>query len=214
MPKFFIAVLLNLFVVFANASECPEHYPEHPIKIPNTIELCNSFFVVLFDKENKGPVLTSEKLKVSSPIGELDRVDSMRKDSRLGLLSPASSQYTHSGYDRGHMVPSDDASTLVEMRDTFFMSNMTPQAPKLNRGEWKKLELQLRTKHLKSTTDTYIITIAVYGSTKVNGLGVPEGYWKILFKDSSREYYYSENSNTNIVTRYSSPAVQALRVLD
>lgn len=49
--------------------------------------------------------------------------------------------YDHSGYDRGHMCPAQDRSrNLNDMRSTFVMSNIAPQVPSMNRGDWKKTE--------------------------------------------------------------------------
>jgi len=55
------------------------------------------------------------------------------------------SQYTRTGYDRGHMVPAADHRTsLDELAATFTMTNIAPQAPGLNRGYWARLESWLR----------------------------------------------------------------------
>lgn len=60
--------------------------------------------------------------------------------SRYGAVI-LSRDYARSGYDRGHMCPSDDFSaSLVLMRSTFSLSNVSPQVPTLNRGAWKKTE--------------------------------------------------------------------------
>lgn len=46
-----------------------------------------------------------------------------------------------SGYDRGHMCPAADRSKSREvMLSTFVISNVAPQRPWVNRGEWKKAE--------------------------------------------------------------------------
>ena len=51
------------------------------------------------------------------------------------------SDYTNTGFDRGHLCPSDDRdSTADENKTTFILSNIVPQAPTLNRQSWKNLE--------------------------------------------------------------------------
>ena len=53
--------------------------------------------------------------------------------------------FTHSGFDRGHLCPAQDRSrSLASMRPTFALSNVAAQAPALNRGEWKKTEVFCR----------------------------------------------------------------------
>ena len=50
--------------------------------------------------------------------------------------------YASSGYDRGHMCPGGDCNWDDEGRDeTFLLSNMCPQNPNLNRGDWKEIEM-------------------------------------------------------------------------
>lgn len=56
-----------------------------------------------------------------------------------------SSFYKNSGYDRGHMMAAADRSfDLGVMRCTFVMSNVAPQAPALNRGQWSRAEAEAR----------------------------------------------------------------------
>jgi endonuclease G len=56
------------------------------------------------------------------------------------------SDYTYSGYDRGHMCPSADRTDSVTNNDhVFFMSNIIPQTPDNNQGVWADLETECRT---------------------------------------------------------------------
>lgn len=49
--------------------------------------------------------------------------------------------YTSTGFDRGHLCPSDDRdSTVEENKTTFILSNIVPQAPNFNRQSWLRLE--------------------------------------------------------------------------
>lgn len=49
--------------------------------------------------------------------------------------------YTHSGYDRGHLVRSKERTNSESSnRATFFMTNVIPQTPDLNRGVWLNFE--------------------------------------------------------------------------
>jgi len=205
-------ILLALFSTAVGASSCPQLYPDSkPIKIPNTIELCNSFYVVLFSRNHNGPVLVSERLKAGVVVGKLNRSESFRSDPRLGSRSPRSSQFRNTGYDRGHMAPSDNSSTSQEMSDTYLLSNMTPQSPRLNRGPWKRLESEIRKLHNSSATDTYVVTVAVYRTYhKVNDLSVPDQYWKIVYKDGSRVAYTANNTDSSNVHRAATPLINSL----
>ena len=76
---------------------------------------------------------------VSNQVG---RVGSFRKDmDALKVCVPDPADYIGSGYDRGHMAPSQDMQYNEGVsRESFFMGNMMPQTPHLNRGEWKRFE--------------------------------------------------------------------------
>ena len=88
----------------ALASNCIDLYPSgQELVVPSTIELCNSFYVTRYDKNNRGVVLTSEKLSITSKIGTVNRVNSFHPDERVGKSSPLNKDYRDSKYDRGHM---------------------------------------------------------------------------------------------------------------
>jgi endonuclease G len=194
-------VLLALIPTLGLASGCLDHYPEQK-EIVFGQEHCNKFFVTR--NVNQFPVYVSEYLQVGAPIGTIKRVNAFHADKRdPDPITPA--EYTNSGYDRGHMAPAADASTPDEMRETFLMTNMTPQEPTLNRGEWKHIEDYARYIFSISRTDMWIETIAVYNKPKYIGrIPVPTGYWKIITVNGTKEYYYADNKPYAKVSRYSS----------
>lgn len=50
-----------------------------------------------------------------------------------------------SGFDRGHMAPSADFQWNQDInKESFFMTNMSPQTPGLNQQTWEKLENRIR----------------------------------------------------------------------
>ena len=62
-------------------------------------------------------------------------------DKRCKPYTAANTDYLLSGYDRGHLCPAADRqSDKARMKQTFLLSNVVPQLPALNRGEWKFLE--------------------------------------------------------------------------
>lgn len=83
-----------------------------------------------------------------SDIGTVTREPSwIFTNSLLDTLNMAThTDFTKSGYDRGHMCPAADRSNdLRAMRRTFELVNVAPQAPQLNRGAWKRTENFCRT---------------------------------------------------------------------
>lgn len=78
---------------------------------------------------------------------QLGRIGCFKQDDDLlkEVLRPDA--YGGSGYDRGHMAPSQDMQYTEEVsRQSFWMGNIMPQLPLLNRGEWKRLEGKIHRK--------------------------------------------------------------------
>ena len=71
-----------------------------------------------------------------------DKRPNFHKDKSVPS-SPAAGDYSGTGYDRGHMAPNYAMETRfgkdVQKR-TFAMTNVSPQAPALNRGPWREME--------------------------------------------------------------------------
>ncbi|GAB4035430.1 DNA/RNA non-specific endonuclease [Spirosoma jeollabukense] len=98
--------------------------------------------------------------------------------------------YTNTGFDRGHLCPSDDRdSTAEENKTTFILSNIIPQAPTFNRQSWLRLEDYARTL-VAQGNELYIIAgTAGKGGEGDNGkatsiasgkLSVPAALWKVI----------------------------------
>ena len=100
------------------------------------------------------------------------------------------SDYTNTGFDRGHLCPSDDRdSTAEENRSTFILTNIVPQAPQHNRQAWRLLEEYARGL-VEQGNELYIIAgTSGKGGEGDNGrassiaggkLTVPAALWKVI----------------------------------
>lgn len=99
--------------------------------------------------------------------------------------------YSGSGYDRGHLVPAADMRRSVRtMSESFILTNMAPQTPRLNRGIWNNLEGKVRALTLKKR-NAYIMTGPLYldangnKTSTVSTLGedqvaIPTHFYKII----------------------------------
>ena len=97
-------------------------------------------FTVSFNKENHTPNYVAWELLGSEVAYELGRYNKFWQDSEIEGC-PSHSDYTHSGFDRGHMCPAADQKWDEEaMVDCFVMANMCPQDHALNAGAWNTLE--------------------------------------------------------------------------
>ena len=98
--------------------------------------------------------------------------------------------YTNSGFDRGHLCPSDDRdSTAEENRTTFILTNIVPQAPQHNRETWRLLEEYCR-QQIQKGNELYIVA-GTYGKGGTGDQGpaealatgkitVPAILWKVI----------------------------------
>jgi len=92
--------------------------------------------------------------------GSTPRCDCFTADNSLpgGFFQATTSNYTGTGFDRGHMCPSADRNlNATDNAATFLMTNIMPQAPNLNQGPWEDLESYCRTL-LSSGNELYIIS--------------------------------------------------------
>ena len=124
--------------------------------------------------------------------GDAARTKTFRPDPDLpaGLSTARSSDYERTGFDRGHLCPSEDRdSSPADNAATFVLSNVVPQAPKFNRETWKYLEEYAR-KLVNNGSEVYIVagTSGTGGtgeqgdaSSLANGkITVPAALWKVL----------------------------------
>ena len=103
----------------------------------------NNAYMVGYSDIKGNPLWVVYKLtSLSENTPHLKRPESFSADWRnLGLIT--SSDYTNSGYDRGHMAPNHAISLLYGKQaqvETFLMTNITPQKPSLNQKLWQRLE--------------------------------------------------------------------------
>lgn len=110
-----------------------------------------------------------------------------REDENLPLEIRATLEdYASSGYDRGHMCPGGDCNWDDEGRDeTFVLSNMCPQNPNLNRGDWKEIEMACR-KWAKQYGNIYIVCGPIFLKSQQHErigphqIPVPEAFFKVI----------------------------------
>lgn len=76
-------------------------------------------------------------------IGSATRSSTFYTDTNLpaAFYRVKTADYTNSGYDRGHLCPSQDRTdTSANNKLVFFMSNIMPQTPDNNQGPWASFE--------------------------------------------------------------------------
>ncbi len=105
--------------------------------------------------------------------------------------SPDWGDYRKSGYTRGHMAPAMDMRwDRQAMSECFLMTNMCPQAEKLNNGPWRHLEESVH-RWAKRDGSIVVYTGPIMGGSvrhigPKNDIAVPAAFYKVLYAPAQR----------------------------
>ncbi|MEP6819441.1 MAG: DNA/RNA non-specific endonuclease [bacterium] len=159
------------------------------VAFPDNYLMMKLQYALSYNNTRRIPNWTSWHLD-STWRGSTPRQDDFRGDTTLPptFNQVQGTDYSGSGFDRGHMCPSADrTSSVPDNSATFLMTNMVPQAPGNNQGPWAALENYLRT--LLPNNEIYIVSGGVGtggtgsggGPTNVlaTGVTVPATTWKV-----------------------------------
>lgn len=140
-------------------------------------------FTLSYNKDNRTPNYVAWELLGTEVSTEWPRNDNFWQDNDINGCTKHS-DYTGSGYDRGHMCPAADQKWSEQaMIDCFVMANMCPQLHDLNAGAWEKLEEKER---IWAKRDSAILIVAgpIYtdGDTYIekSKVKVPDAFFKVL----------------------------------
>ncbi len=112
------------------------------------------------------------------------RPSSFRVERRVEERLSAAA-FSGSGYDRGHMAPNFGIATRYGREaqlETFVMSNIVGQRPWLNRGIWRRLEVDVARSYAQRQESIWVMTGPVFGEGAEpldSGAWVPEACYKI-----------------------------------
>lgn len=121
-----------------------------------------------------------------------ERTNNFKPDPKVKGKSATNSDYKGSGYDKGHMAPAADMKWSKNvMEESFYFTNICPQAPGLNRGAWKDLEEEIRDWAIR---DSAIVVICGPLFTKEQvqyipntTVAIPDAYFKVVCSPYTEE---------------------------
>jgi|GEM_PF-2346970 len=165
--------------------------PHWPCTIP---VLERTGYTLAFDGRTKIPLWVYEDLTSKSLEGDVKRKSHFTLDPDIPRhLQARTSDYTNSGFDRGHCASAaNHKSSELAMKETFYISNVFPQTLQLNRGYWQSFE-----KHVRDLTNKYdhvhVVTGPLFQSYEEHGkrfvkyqvigeneVAVPTGFFKVI----------------------------------
>lgn len=170
------------------ASARVTHYPDLEITQDSPRRrgqlIRHTAYTLSYNASRKIPNWVAYELLGSHTRGKVSRTNRFIPDPLVKGKSATTADYTGSGYDRGHMAAAADmAWNKKAMAESFYLSNICPQKPVLNRGLWKNLEDQVR-RWAVSDSAIVIVTGPIVGnSTETigkNRIAVPQSFFKVI----------------------------------
>ncbi|MCS6820681.1 MAG: DNA/RNA non-specific endonuclease [Microscillaceae bacterium] len=162
---------------------------EEGLEIPefssDEIIVRHTHYTLCYSEEHEQAKWVAYQLDARELQKEAERGNDFRPDPAVPTGSSLPEDYRGSGYDRGHLAPAGDFAFSQEaMSETFYMSNMSPQVPELNREGWRILEETIR-EWAKRDKSLLIVTGPVLKGKmkkigKRNKVSVPPAYYKVV----------------------------------
>ena len=157
---------------------------------PNDIRVVNyGDFVVGWSPSLKHPLWVAYHVPAEK-VHEAGKRPSFRADPAIPE-TPSAAAYKGSGYDRGHMAPNYAIATRFgaeAQKNTFYMSNVAPQRPSLNRGPWREIEHRIADLWTAKYGEIWVIVGCVPGDPEdrlESGIGVPKAFWQVIAAQTS-----------------------------
>jgi endonuclease G len=170
--------------------------PGHPV---SSFLINRSGYSLAYDARTRNPAWVYEHLTAENIKGDVDRSQfSFKEDESIPQhLRATPADYKGQGLGQGHMAPAaDHRSNLNAMNETFYLTNICPQCPQLNREYWSKLE-----RHVRDLTQeyrhVYVITGPLYlpyqeGKRRfvkyqvigTNDVAVPSHFFKVIMLEN------------------------------
>ena len=200
-----IAITAVLCVVFPQADGSALSDDKQPIEsandLPYELARLNNHqpeqviehlgYTVSYNPKWLVPNWVAYELTNSESDGEQERSNHFKPDPLVKGDPVTTSDYSKSGYDRGHMAPAADMKWSEQaMRESFYMTNICPQIHNLNAGDWKDLE-ELAREWARKYGSIYIacgpIVEANYQTIgKSHSIAVPSAFYKVFLRKTRK----------------------------
>lgn len=159
--------------------------------------LTNAAFTAAFDDSTMCPAWVSWDIEPAEVIVAPRADIPFHADPRIPG-SDLSADYAGSGFDRGHLAPAADFNfDRRALGETYLFTNIAPQDPKLNRGEWLRFESECR--KLAASGTVHIVTWPFFNPSITNRIGrvrVPDGFVKVAWGWFGVRFFVSSNPVT------------------
>lgn len=159
-------------------------------------------YTLSYHAKHKTPQWVAWELTKEETRGNEERTNEFQPDPDVMGAKVVTYDYSHSGYDRGHMAPAGDMKwSKKAMQESFYMSNICPQDHNLNTEDWNDLENKSR-EWARRYGKVYIVCGPIYNGTRNEYIGdhrvkVPDAFFKVILINHDRKQaalgFYFEN---------------------
>jgi len=157
--------------------------------------LTNRAYAVGYSESRRNPLWAAYRVFHTDHPYSSTRPSTFSTDSRT-LARVRASDYTASGYDRGHLAPNSaivhDFGKEAQL-ETFLLSNICPQTPALNERVWERLE-EAERKYADKCEEVWVIDGPIFadlngGKTErlASGIAIPTAFYKILIDEEGHK---------------------------
>lgn len=150
-------------------------------------------YIVSYNSSTKNPNWVGYELTAEETAGVVGREADFTCDHLVKGAQAIDYDYKNSGWDRGHMAPAADMKWSKQaMEESFYLTNVSPQNQKLNRGVWKKLE-ELTRNRAELYGSVIVISGPIFNGTGQKSIGenrvkIPDAFFKVLLTDYNEKY--------------------------
>lgn len=149
-------------------------------------------YTLSYDSKTKTPQWVAWELTKEETKGKEERSTEFYPDPDVIGTQVLTYDYSHSGYDRGHMAPAGDMKWNKQaMKESFYMSNICPQDHNLNTEDWNDLEMKTR-EWARRYGKVYVICGPIYNGKRNEYIGdhrvkVPDAFFKVILINDSKK---------------------------
>lgn len=198
LPASVTASTLNQSLLTTSDSTLPFGWPV-PVsetKVADPVQLLeNKCYDVGYSNTRANPLWVTYRLTRHKDEGVDKRQSKFITDTRTSAQI-VHEHYNRSGYDRGHMAPNHAIGALCDdeaQKETFFMSNISPQSKALNQRWWERLE-RVEFNHFTRLFDkVWVIAGPVFADYPIhlpNGpVQLPAEFYKVYLAERGGEWH-------------------------
>ena len=194
-----------------------------PAILPTETVTQHSAYSLVYNHKHMQAKWVAYNLTYGNTVGGAERSSKFSIDPSISPRTAVTSDYTKTGYDRGHLAPAGDMKFSAQaMSESFYMSNVSPQLPGFNRGIWKKLEEQFRS-WAPSSHPVFVVTGPVLtdpiGSPYIGQtcrISIPQRFYKVMLDTASPmraiAFVLPNNSSTQPLSSFAMSIDEAERI--